>query len=86
MPKISVEVGKYEEGRVIEVEVPEVTYETAQYAYNKGAEELRKLVEAGEMDDDSYVSQLWHGNRCLYDFMNGFGLYWEEFEQLKNVH
>jgi len=81
MPTLTVEIGSYESGRVVKVEVPEVTYETTQQAHSKGIKELEKLVDTGEFDEQSHVVQIWHGQKCLYDFMNGFGLYWPEHRE-----
>jgi hypothetical protein len=78
VPTITVEIGTYEEGQVFDVEVPEITYEAAKSAFAKGADEVERLIEEGELEEIAHVVQLWHGRRCLYDYFNGFKLYWPE--------
>lgn len=77
--KIIAEIGKYEAGRLYEVEVPDHSLNSANLALNKAQEEVDRLIELGEFDEWSYVSQLKTPNhKILYDYMNGFAIYYPE--------
>lgn len=82
MTKIVAEIGHYEQGRLFDVEVPDHSLQSANLALQKAQVEVDRLIEAGEFDEWSYVSQLkTPDHKILYDYMNGFGLYYPELQK-----
>jgi hypothetical protein len=54
MPTIRVEIGEWEHGMCLEVDVPEISLRCAKIALNRGHAELKELQERGELGMKDY--------------------------------